>query len=65
MSTTMPQVAAHTASVAAILGTLANILPPVLAALGSLLAVIWYGVQIYESKTAQAWRARWHRGKQV
>lgn len=59
----MPSIAAHTASVAALAGTIANLLPPVLAALGSLLAVIWYSVQIYESKTVQGWRARWHRGK--
>lgn len=57
-SITMPNVAAHTVSVAALAGTIANILPPVLAALGSFLAVVWYAVQIYESKSFQRWLAK-------
>lgn len=54
----MPNIAAHTVSIAALAGTIANILPPVLAALGSLLAVVWYAVQIYESKSFQSWLSR-------
>lgn len=57
-SATMPNIAAHTVSIAALAGTIANILPPVLAALGSLLAVVWYAVQIYESKSFQSWLSR-------
>lgn len=57
-SITMPNVAGHTVSVAALAGTIANILPPVLAALGSFLAVVWYAVQIYESKSFQRWLAK-------
>jgi hypothetical protein len=38
-------------SAAAILGTLAGVLPP-LAALG---AVVWYAIQIFESDTVQVW----------
>lgn len=57
----MPNVAAHTASVAALAGTIANVLPPVLAALGSALAVIWYIVQLYESPTIQRWFAKHKR----
>lgn len=55
--------AAHTASVGALAGTIANVLPPLLAVLGSLLAVIWYAVQIYESKTVQRWAAERRRHK--
>lgn len=57
----MPNVAAHTASLAALAGTIANLLPPVLAALGSLLAVVWYAVQIYESKSFQRWLSKHKR----
>lgn len=38
-------------SAAAILGTLAGWLPP----LAALAAIVWYAVQIWESKTVQAW----------
>lgn len=50
-------------SAAAILGTIAGILPP-LAALGG---VIWYAIQIWESKTVQTrvrlWRAHRRRAR--
>lgn len=38
-------------SAAAILGAFANILPP----LAGLAGLVWYGIQIYESKTVQKW----------
>lgn len=38
-------------SASAILATLAGFLPPLAAIAG----IIWYGIQIYESKTVQAW----------
>lgn len=47
-------------SVGAILGTLAGYLPAI-AAFG---AIVWYAIQIYESKTVQAWlRIRRHRAR--
>lgn len=51
-------IAAHAISVAAILGTFAGWLPP----LAALAAIIWYAINIYESKTVQAWLAQ-RRGK--
>jgi hypothetical protein len=51
--------AADTVSAFAIVGTIAGYLPP----LAALVATVWYMVQIWESKTAAGWRARWHRGK--
>lgn len=47
-------VAAHVISLAAIGGAFVGILPP-LAALG---AIIWYAIQIYESRTFQDWLAK-------
>lgn len=38
-------------SAVAIIGTLANLLPP----LAALAGLIWYVVQIWESKTVQGW----------
>lgn len=38
-------------SAVAIVGTLAGYLPP----LAALAAIVWYTVQIWESKTVQAW----------
>lgn len=49
----------HALSIGAVLGSIAGILPP----LAALAAAIWYAIQIWESKTVQGWRARWHRGK--
>lgn len=37
------------AAAGAIIGAIAGLLPP----LGALAALIWYGIQIYESKTIQ------------
>jgi uncharacterized membrane-anchored protein len=46
------------ASVAAIVGTIAGILP----SFAALVALIWYAIQIYESPTIQRWVAsRRHR----
>lgn len=47
-------------SVGAILGTFMKILPP----LAVLLAIIWYCLEIYESKTVQGWLRRRHLRKQ-
>lgn len=50
-----------TVSALAIVGAFAGLLPP-LAALG---ALIWYTIQIWESKTVQGWitKRRHHRAK--
>lgn len=53
-------IAAHVGSGVLVLGSLAGILPP-LAALG---AIIWYALQVYESKTVQAWLHPVHRDAQ-
>lgn len=53
-------ITAASATVASVGGLALNILPPFLAALASLGAVIWYGIQIYESATFKRWRARHH-----
>lgn len=49
----------HGLSLAAILSTLAGLLP----AIAALAAVVWYAVQIYESETCQKWldkrRMKW------
>jgi hypothetical protein len=37
----------------------AGLVPPLAAALASLLAVIWYAIQIWESQTVMRWRRRW------
>jgi hypothetical protein len=39
------------ASIATVLGTLANILP----AMAALFTVIWTAIRIYETKTVQSW----------
>lgn len=41
--------AAHVISITAILGTFAGFLPP----LAALMAMIWYAIQVYESRTVQ------------
>lgn len=43
--------ALHTISVATLAGTLAGLLPP----LAAFVAILWYAIQIYESKTVQRW----------
>jgi hypothetical protein len=39
------------ASIATVLGTLANILP----AMAALFTVVWTAIRIYETKTVQSW----------
>jgi hypothetical protein len=39
------------ASIATVLGTLANILP----AMAALFTIIWTAIRIYETKTVQSW----------
>lgn len=46
----------HMISAAAIAGTMAGILPP----LAALVAIIWYAIQIWESRTVQEWFKRHH-----
>lgn len=41
----------------AVLGALSNALPP----LAAVAALLWYGVQLWESKTGLNWRSRWKR----
>lgn len=43
----------NSASVAAILGTIFGWLPP----LAAFIAIVWYAIQIYESKTCRQWIA--------
>lgn len=42
----------HAVSLAAILGTIAGLLP----AIATILAIGWYAIAIYESKTMKRWR---------
>lgn len=63
MSNPIAHTVATSATVASVLGLVLNAMPPLLAAIASVAAALWYGVQISESKTVQEWRARWHRGK--
>ena len=44
----------NSASVVTILGSIFGLLPP----LAALVAIIWYMIQVYESKTYREWRAR-------
>lgn len=48
-------------SAGAILGAFAHVLPPIAA----FIAIVWYLLEIYESKTVEAWRKarrrRWYR----
>lgn len=46
-------------SVAAILGALAGLLPPIAALVG----IIYYGILIYESQTMKSWRKNRHLRK--
>lgn len=48
-------------SASAIVGALAQILPP----LAALAGVIWYGIQIWESKTVQAHVRAWRLRKRL
>lgn len=41
----------------AILGTLAQTLPPTAAAV----AIVWYGIQMWQSETGKNWRTRWKK----
>lgn len=55
MTNPAAHITAASATVGSALGLVFNVLPPLLAALASLAAVVWYAVQIYESATFQAW----------
>ena len=52
---------ADTISLAAIIGALAGLLPP----LAALFAILWYCIQIYESKTYQCWRVKRRRLRHI
>ncbi len=54
-----PSHVADAISAGAIIGAFVNLLPP----LGALAALIWYLVQLYESKTVQGWLQRRRRRK--
>lgn len=48
---------AEAGAAAALVGSLVKVLP----AVAALFAVAWYCVCLWESRTGQAWRARWRR----
>ena len=50
-------ITAASATAASVGGLIFNIVPPLLAAIASLGAILWYGVQLYETKTVQDWIA--------
>ncbi len=58
-----PHIAAHVTAWGGIIATFLGWLPPVLAGIASFLAVIWYLVQIYESKFVQDWLTKRREGK--
>jgi len=53
----IPNAVGHLVAGSAVLTTIAGMLPPAVA----LVALVWYVIQIYESKTFQ----RWYRDRQV
>lgn len=50
-----PLIEAGAATIAA--GAFVKLLPPLAAAF----AVLWYGIQIWQSETGRRWRVRWRR----
>lgn len=48
-------VTAASATIGSVLGLVFHVLPGFLAGLASFAAVVWYGVQLYESRTVQRW----------
>ncbi len=52
--------AADVISAGAIVGTFLGYLPP----LAALAAIVWYAIQVWESKTVQAW-VRLHKHKKI
>lgn len=60
MSNPIAHTVAASATVGSVAGLVFNALPPILAGLASLAAVVWYALQVWESRTVQEWFARRH-----
>lgn len=62
MVSTMPEparAASHAFSIGALVGSFMGALPMILSILGSLLVVIWYGLNIYNHPVVKKWLADW------
>lgn len=62
MSGPAAHITAASATVGSVAGLVWHALPPIFAGLASLAAALFYGVQVWESRTVQEWFARNYPG---